>query len=398
VKVAESRILKKEKQIVYLLIVLAALAGLGAVAGIGMDKAPSLRDKAQKVQMGIRSWAQKGKDPRQPLALLQQAKSAFDRGDAASGESCLDKALLLLGRDAADQAPLTKNSLPVFAATEKSSHLFDHPQKVVINGYQDDCMEPFISRDGKWLFFNNSNAKDTSTHIHYAQRVDENTFNYIGLLKGAQSSTKDMAPTMDDKKNIVFTSLRTFPIDGKSLFVGKFDGKAVSAPVCLAGDIWPTKPEMPPFWIDMDCDISPDGKTLVISRALLELGADVPSQSDLIMCTLTNGRYVVNPDSEHILKSVNTPALEYAPSVTNDGLELYFTRTSQPNKTGAARLRIMVARRDSVAEPFAEPEALTAIDGFVEAPTLSLDGTELFFHKKDGARFQIYRAVRQGKQ
>ena len=109
---------------------------------------------------------------------------------------------------------------------------------------------------------------------------------------------------------------------------------------------------------------------------------------------------IVAPDSAAIMKNINTAALQYAPSISADGLELYFTRASQlmaGSEAPGASLRIMVATRISVSEPFGEPRALTALTGFVEAPTIPLDGKEMFFHKKVGKNFVIYRAERNAK-
>src|SRR5918911_4706579 len=65
-------------------------------------------------------------------------------------------------------------------------HGFRSPQRVVIRGYSGEAMEPFISRDGRYLFFNNRNdAPDTN--LHYAERMDDVTFDYRGELKGANS-------------------------------------------------------------------------------------------------------------------------------------------------------------------------------------------------------------------
>ena len=44
----------------------------------------------------------------------------------------------------------------------------------------------------------------------------------------------------------------------------------------------------------------------------------------------------------------------------------------------------MVATRTSVNESFGEARVLKALTGFIEAPTISLDGKEMFFHKKVG--------------
>ena len=57
----------------------------------------------------------------------------------------------------------------------------------------------------------------------------------------------------------------------------------------------------------------------------------------------------------------------------------------------------MVAQRNSVDEPFGEPRVLTALTGFVEAPSVSLDGKEMFFHEKVGDRFVIYRVERNAR-
>ena len=45
-------------------------------------------------------------------------------------------------------------------------------------------------------------------------------------------------------------------------------------------------------------------------------------------------------------------------------------------------------------EAFGEPAQLSNLTGFIEAPTLSLDGKEMFFHKKKGNRFTLCRAAR----
>ena len=55
----------------------------------------------------------------------------------------------------------------------------------------------------------------------------------------------------------------------------------------------------------------------------------------------------------------------------------------------------MVATRTSADAPFDEPRVLRALTGFVEAPTISLDTKEMFYHKKVGEKFAVYRAERQ---
>jgi Tol biopolymer transport system component len=117
------------------------------------------------------------------------------------------------------------------------------------------------------------------------------------------------------------------------------------------------------------------------------------------MARLTDGAFRMDAASATIMKNINTGALQYAPAISDDGLELYFTRASQKmsGTDAPGSLRIMVAARGSVNDPFSEPRALTALTGFVEAPTVSPDEKEMFFHKKVGKRFLIYRAERNAK-
>ena len=54
----------------------------------------------------------------------------------------------------------------------------------------------------------------------------------------------------------------------------------------------------------------------------------------------------------------------------------------------------MVATRASADAPFGTPAVLSSLTGFIEAPTISLDGKEMYFHKKVGNRYAIFRANR----
>ena len=85
--------------------------------------------------------------------------------------------------------------------------------------------------------------------------------------------------------------------------------------------------------------------------------------------------------------------LQYAPSTSADGRELYFTRAV----TRDGRLRIdgiYVAKRDAVGTPWGKPSRIEAITGVVEAPTVTRDGRRLYYHKQSGDRMVIYRVTR----
>ena len=257
-------------------------------------------------------------------------------------------------------------------------------------------MEPCISLDGRLLFFNNSNESGVKTKIHFAVRTGANTFQHMGILSGTESDNKDMAPSIDEKGDLFFTSLRSFESDHHSLYVGHLEHLKLVNLVFVAGDITTEKA----FWINMDSAISPDGNTLVVARAQFLPGGNVPRQSHLIWATREKaGTYKVSGASDTILEKVNSAALEYAPALTADGLELFFTREgmradSLGSQVKTPHFEILLATRKTPTEPFSQPEHLAAIDGFVEAPSLTLDKRELFYHKKVGAVYQIWKVTR----
>jgi hypothetical protein len=45
------------------------------------------------------------------------------------------------------------------AADGEATRLFRHPERVALVGYEGDAMEPFMSRDGRFLLFNNQNDR-----------------------------------------------------------------------------------------------------------------------------------------------------------------------------------------------------------------------------------------------
>ena len=345
-----------------------------------------LREKAAEAQTGVRSWVEEGRDPSAILALMQQVKPALDAGDPRQAEALLDRALNMLS----DSATPGDRSEP-------QSDLYIRPEPVSIDGYDGSAMEPFLSPDGRYLFFNNENDQNVNTNLHFAQRTGKLSFRYLGELPGVNSPLNsrmlDAVASLDSAGHFYFTTLREYDTTMNSLYTGDFDGKVVRNLRPVPGDISPRTPGT----INMDASISPDGRSLYISRAIIFPGAPAPKKSELMIARLPEGAFHLDPDSAAIMKNVNTSALQYAPCISADGLELYFTRASQlmagADAPGALP-RIMVATRTSVNEPFGEPRALTALSGFVEAPTISLDRKEMFFHKRVGKIFMIYRAER----
>ena len=76
------------------------------------------------------------------------------------------------------------------AAAAKAAS-FTNLQTVTITGNRQDAMEPFLTRDGKVLFFNNSNAPSVDTNLFWATKADDLTFHLQGEIGGVNGPALD---------------------------------------------------------------------------------------------------------------------------------------------------------------------------------------------------------------
>ena len=264
---------------------------------------------------------------------------------------------------------------------------FSDPQKVTITGYSGDAMEPFITRDNAYLFFNSLNdGQDTS--LYYATRVSDTEFTSqgkIGGVNGAQPHL-DAVASMDTGNHFYFITTRDWPANYHNVMTGTFSAGTVPAVARLDGDFYIESPG----WIIMDGEISPDGNDFYFVNAHFSGGA-VPDRSDIGIARKSGSAFNKYANSETLMASVNTDrCLEYAPSISADGLELFFTRL----RLCPIKSEILVAKRASASDPFGAPERIGAISGFSEAPSLSYDRTTLYYHMKENGVYVIYKVSR----
>ncbi len=257
-------------------------------------------------------------------------------------------------------------------------------QLVTIIGYDDDAMEPFVTPD--YLLWNNRNDPAINTDLHYAVRIDDLTFDYRGRILGANTQELKGTPTMDQDGWLYFVSTRSYFSDFSTIYRGLFSAGTVSK-VTLVPNVSLETPGM----VNFDVGVSPDGLTLYFVDGLFGNGG-LPKTADLVLAYRRGIFYKRSSASNFLLGAVNTEFLEYAPAVSADGLELYFTRfdTTPGNKPA-----IFVATRVEPGDPFGEGALIPAAEGFVEAPALSPDERGLYYHRLDGDnRFRIYRISR----
>ena len=345
-----------------------------------------LQAKVEAVQKGIEEWAEDGRDPSEAIRIMQKVPEAFKNDDVTEAEKDIDEA------QAALNVPKDKRPRARAAPGEEPSDMFAEPRQVTIDGYTGQAMEPFISPDGKTLFFNSENDPGVNTDLFFAERTGPDRFKFMGELKGANSKTIDAAASMDKERHLFFTSPRIYEETRQSIFRGDFDGHQLTDVHPASGDI---NPKIRGH-INMDVGISPDGNTMYISRAIFKDGLPAPKESDLMVAHQKNFIFTMDPRSDEIMKNINTKQLEYAPAISDDGRTLFFTRAQAPEEAPSGpQFRIMVATRDSDTAPFGKPRVLTAMSGMVEAPSVPLDMSEIFFHKKVNGKWTIFRAVRK---
>jgi hypothetical protein len=241
-------------------------------------------------------------------------------------------------------------------------------------------MEPFVSRDGRFLFFNTRNDPGVNTNILFAEREGAG-WRYRGELAGTVSPELDGTPTMSAEGRFCFVSTRSYFKTLVTVYCGMFDGRQVLRVAPQAG-LAGAKVGLLTF----DVDVSADGRTMIFAEGIFSGGA-VPDAADLHLARWTGQGYVRDVGGDRLFARINTPDLEYAPALSADGLTLYFTRMSGFWIFRSAQIH--VARRAAVDQAFGTPELFTPADGFVEAATLTPDGAVLF-HKRVNDRFGLW--------
>ena len=268
------------------------------------------------------------------------------------------------------------------APVEGSSDAFQNPQRVTIEGYTGDAMEPFISRDGKYLFFNNLNEPSVNTNLHWAERIDDLHFKYRGELQGVNTAALEGVPSMDRDGNFYFVSNRSYDQTASTLYRGKFADGIITG-VELVPGVSLAKPGI----VNFDADISADGNTLYFVESQFNFFRQ-PESARILIARRNGSTFIRDPASASIMQTINSDGLNYAPATSASECEIFFTRA------GPQGPAIYMAKRAEKTQPFHEPLRLSAIAGFVEGPTLSADEQSLYYHKKENGRLVLYRVRR----
>ncbi len=300
---------------------------------------------------------------------------------------------------------ITFLSILIFSCSSKDDNIDDlliYPSfgfeiEVTINGLLFDAMEPFISPDGNYLLFNNLNDGE-NTKLYYATKVNDSTFNYVEELTGANQTTSphlDAVADLDANGNFYWTSTRDYPNQLNNLFHGSFSAGNISDIQRVQGNFNMNIPG----WLVMDHGISLDGQFLYFNNARLdEENCQGPCETTLgIAQKNSDATFSTLPDSASILQNINdSEYIYYAPCITSDNLELYYTRYLKGQITSNIVFEICVAIRSNPLSKFSIPRVLFSetISNLVEAPTLTVDKNIIYYHKKTAGTHKIMMRFR----
>src|SRR5271163_3834607 len=264
--------------------------------------------------------------------------------------------LILLGAVSAGHA-LSDTAVPEKKHAPPTFGVFTNPEPVTIEGYSADAMEPFISPDGNYLFFNDSNSLP-QTNLYYATRIDDVTFQFQGEIGGANATGLNAVASMDVNNTFYFVSTRSYSETLSTIYWGIFS----------------------------------DGSTLYFVDGVFN-GGSVPEAASIAIAKRRGNHFKRIGDSAKIMRKINTDGLNYAPDISKSGLEFFFTRIEGTPPTPPPV--IYTATRASTSEPFGTPSVIEAITGFAEAPALSPDEKSLYYHEQVNGTFVIFRVTRQ---
>jgi hypothetical protein len=265
---------------------------------------------------------------------------------------------------------------------------FGQPVKVEMIGYDGNMMEPFLSRDGNTLLFNNLNALPENTNLHWATKINDHTFQYKGEITGINTPDLEGVPSLDNAGKLYFVSLRNYTNTLSTLYVCDFSN-GVATNIELVNGI----SRLQAGWVNFDIEASADGQTIYFVDGQFGQTA-IPVSADIVIAKKNGLNFERLPNSSEIMKNINSSNLEYAACISANQLELYFTRIVLP-VTAASLSEMYVSTRQNTNEPFGVPAKIQSITGFAEAATIAPDQKTIYYHLKENNKFVLYMVVKK---
>ena len=256
-----------------------------------------------------------------------------------------------------------------------------------------DAMEPHLSPDGNALFFNSLNDGIT-TSLFYGGKINDSTFSLIGqvpIVNQTITPRLDGVASVDTANNFYWVSTRNYPVDFDNLHRIRFLQSGYTNYGRVHGDFYIYSPG----WLIMDAAITNFGDQLYYCNAFFNNCGGAPCKAALgIANKINDSTFMKDSNSSSILAAINdtTNYIVYAPQLSEDGLELYFTRLLH----NSINTEICVSSRLSTSAAFGAPSILvsSAIGELPEAATVSADKSKIYYHKKQGGVFKLFLRYR----
>lgn len=271
--------------------------------------------------------------------------------------------------------------------------IYTNEKAITIVGYTLDAMEPHLSTDGNAMFFNSLN-NGINTSLHYAAKVNDTVFNYVGLVPIVNQTITprlDAVASLDTANNFYWVSTRTWPTIIENLQRIRFLTAGYSNFGRVYGDFYINAPN----WLIMDAAVNYYGDKLIYCNAWFNsCSGGAPCKASMGMAQKINdSTFNKIPTTNTVFAAVNDTVnyIVYAPFLTKDELELYYTRLLK----NGTQTEIMVAIRSNTNSAFGTPSLLVGSPAIApEAATLTSDKSKLYFHKKTGATYKLFLRYR----
>lgn len=366
-------------------------------AQTAQDLVRIVRAKGEIATELIKQRAREGHDVADLIVRAKQIASLGEDGKLKQANRLLDELLLLAVERSTSALPVAGSRAGQFA----------NPQPVAIRGLPlgaggtpISTEEPFVSRDGRFLFFNSA-QQENNKDLHFAE-WQQGGWAYRGEIGPDINNAKEVQgnPTMDRHGNFFFVDSGTETM----IRAGRF--RSESGRVEGVREVRGIPPKDVRLLAqkvhgNMGVELSSEGDIAFFSRATWKLRGIALGRiigSELLFASRQGDDLVYDEDAaRRVLALVNTEDLEYAASISADGLELFFTRLPLANVTsGNVRSFIMRATRISDNAAFGAPTVIDAIgtSDFVEGPAIAPDGRTLYYHKREGDKFRLYKVTR----
>ena len=205
---------------------------------------------------------------------------------------------------------------------------WQQPERISFSSDQWSDLDPFLSPDGKHLFFVSTRpapgaAAGTKNMDIWAAAMESGKWGEPRWLEAVNSAGKEGSPSVDRAGNLYFFSDRVGGADHNMIYESRLVNGAYAAPVPLPALVNSGPSDTSPF-------ISPDGNSLLFySTRPGGFG-----KADLYIAFRKHGEWT---SVRNLGPQINSPDSEYNPALSPDEKTLFFGRNSNIYEVPARR-------------------------------------------------------------